>query len=149
MFKKVLVVAVLLLSLTGIIGCTSDAQAPASVKSIRDAKIGTQWQVKQVEISFKTDTFVTVELAAGDKVDGYYYILNGDGISFNISGISQIYTSPQDATSDRFSFTASQAQGIDYKLKFTTTGTGNAEATIFLEILYPINGTVLVPFGTK
>ena len=70
-------------------------QAPASVKSIRDAKIGTQWQVKQVEISFKTDTFVTVELTAGDKVDGYYYILSGDGISFNISGISQIYASPK------------------------------------------------------
>ncbi len=149
MFNKVLVVAVLVISLISIFGCTSSGEAPASVKSVREAAIGTQWQMKQVEINFKSDTFMTLELAAGDKVDGYYYLLNGDGINFSISGLSDIYASKTGATSDRFSFTASQEQGKDYKLKFTVTGNDNTEATVFLEMIYPVTGIVLVPFGTK
>ncbi|MHB8105035.1 MAG: hypothetical protein ACYDG5_05800, partial [Dehalococcoidales bacterium] len=60
-----------------------------------------------------------------------------------------IYASPNGATSDRFTFTASQTQGIDYKLKLTLTGRGTTEATVFLEIIYPVTGSVLVPIGTK
>jgi outer membrane lipoprotein SlyB len=147
MFKKVLILAAIL-TLFGVVGCTSSStETPASVKSIRESKIGTQWQMKQVEINFKAETFMTLDLAAGDKVDGYFYIESGDSIGFSISGISPIYSSSNGSTSDRFSFTASQAQGIDYKLKFTT---GNEkEATVFLEIIYPATGKVLVPFGTK
>lgn len=152
MFKKVLIVA-LLLCIVGVIGCTSAAttttKAPASVKSIREAKVGTQWQMKQVEINFNTDTFITLELAPGDKVDGYFYTMSGTGIGFTVSGISQIYASPTSLLSDRFSFTANQEQGIDYKLKFTIAGGGNNEAIVFLEIIYPVTGEVLVPFGTK
>jgi hypothetical protein len=148
-FKKCLVFAVLVLSLVGVFGCTSGADRPASVKSIRDAAVGPQWQMKQVEINFTNETFMTLELAAGDKVDGYYYLLDGAGVSFAISGTSDIYASKSGTTADRFSFTAMQGQGIDYKLKFNVTGGDNPEATVFLEIIYPITGKVLVPFGTK
>jgi uncharacterized secreted protein with C-terminal beta-propeller domain len=152
MFKKVLIIA-LLLSLVGIFGCTSSStettKPPASVTSIREAKIGTQWRMKQIEIKFEKETFVTIELAAGDKVDGYFYAISGESINFTISGTSQIYASPSGAISDRFSFTASQAQGIDYKLKFAIAGSEKTEATVFLEIIYPVAGEVLVPFGTK
>ncbi len=150
MLKKVLIIA-LVLSLVGIFGCTSSetAKPPASMTTIREAKIGTLWYMKQLEINFSTDTSVTIELAAGDKVDGYFYTISGDGISFSISGISQIYASPSGSTSDRFSFIASQEQGIDYKLKFAVPGNGKTEATVFLEIIYPVTGEVLVPIGTK
>ncbi|MHB8105185.1 MAG: hypothetical protein ACYDG5_06560, partial [Dehalococcoidales bacterium] len=91
MFKKILIVA-LVLSLVGIFGCTSGSSqdTPASMITIREATIGTQWQMKQLEIKFKTDTSITIELAAGDKVDGYFYAINGDNVNFTISGISQI-----------------------------------------------------------
>lgn len=150
MLKKILVVA-LLLPLIGISGCTSGSSTDtsASMSTIRESKIGTQWNMKQLQIKFKTDTSVTIELASGDKVDGYFYAESGDSISLVISGISQIYTSPTGAISDRFSFTASQAQGIDYKLKFSATGKGTSESTVFLEIIYPATGLVLVPIGTK
>jgi hypothetical protein len=151
MLKKVLIVALLLMSLVGIFGCTSSdsTKSPASLKYIREAEIASNWQMKQIELTFKTDTFVTVELAAGDKVDGYFYVISADGVDFDISGISQIYESKKEATSDRFSFTASQAQGIDYKLKFTATGSEKNDNTVYLEIIYPKTGEVLVPIGTK
>jgi hypothetical protein len=149
MFKKVLVVAVLVLLLVGVFGCTGGADRPASVKSIREAPVGLQWKMKQVEINFTHETSMTLELAAGDKVDGYFYLLDGAGVSFAVSGITDIYASKSGTTSDRFSFTASQGQGLDYKLKFNVAGGDNPEATVFLEIIYPITGEVLVPFGTK
>jgi uncharacterized secreted protein with C-terminal beta-propeller domain len=150
MFKKA-VIALLLLSLVfSIFGCTSSnnstTKTPASIEYIREAKIASIWQMKQVQLNFTTETSITIELAAGDKVDGYFYVVGEGTISFTITGISQIYASPSGTTSDRFSFTASQEQGIDYKLKFTV---GGSEATVFLELIYPATGEVLVPIGTK
>jgi hypothetical protein len=151
MLKRVLVLALLIVSVVSMFGCTSGdtSDTPASIKYIRNAPLADTWQMKQIELNFKSDMSITIELAAGDKVDGYYYVTTTDGVDFSISGISQIYTSEKEATSDRFSFTASQAQGVDYKLKFIATGSEKEDTTIFLEIIYPKTGEVLVPIGTK
>lgn len=150
MIKKAVIVVLLLGMVFSIFGCTSSnnttTKPPASIEYIRDAKLANAWQMKQIQLNFTTDMSITVELAAGDKVDGYFYVISNAGIGFSISGISQIYASPSGAMSDRFSFTASQDQGIDYKLKFTV---GSGEATVFLELIYPATGQVMVPIGTK
>jgi uncharacterized secreted protein with C-terminal beta-propeller domain len=150
MFKKAVIVVLLFAMVFSIFGCTSSnnstTKSPASIEYIREAKIATVWQMKQIQLNFTNEMSVTVELAPGDKVDGYFYVVNGGTISFTISGISQIYASPSGTTSDRFSFTATQDQGIDYKLKFTV---GSGDVTVFLELIYPATGQVLVPIGTK
>lgn len=150
MLKRVLILGLLTISLVGMFGCTSTdtSKTPASIKYVREAQLASAWQMKQLELNFKTDMSVTIELAAGDKVDGYFYTLTTDGVDFSITGLSQIYASSKEVTSDRFSFTASQAQGIDYKLKFTATGS-KEDTAVFLEIIYPKTGEVLVPIGTK
>ena len=90
-------------------------------------------------------------------MDGYFYLEKGSDISFQIAGNSQIYesqpagTKSDTITSDRFSFTASQAQGIAYFLTFnpgSDTRVTN-EDTVFLEIIYPATGSLSVPIGTK
>ena len=150
MFKKAVIGVLLFALVFSIFGCTSSnnstTKPPASIEYIREAKIATVWQMKQIQLNFTNETSITIELAAGDKVDGYFYVVNGGSISFTISGISQLYVSPSGANSDRFSFTASQDQGIDYKLKFTV---GSGDVTVFLELIYPATGQVLVPIGTK
>jgi hypothetical protein len=149
MLKKAVIAVCLLALAFSIFGCTSSSSTtkpPASIEYIREAKIGTIWQMKQIQLNFNNDMSVTIELAAGDKVDGYFYVVGQGTISFTITGLSQIYASPSGTTSDRFSFSASLEQGIDYKLKFTV---GSGEATVFLELIYPATGQVLVPIGTK
>jgi hypothetical protein len=162
MLKKVLIIAVLL-SLVGILGCsttsgTGTTALPASVTTVREAKIASVWSMKQMEINLESETEIDIKLAAGDKVDGYFYIVNGDNITFSISGNSLIYESKapgasgKSVASDRFSFTASQAQGIAYTLKFNVIEGSSKDknsATVFLEFIYPATGTVLVPIGTK
>jgi hypothetical protein len=158
MFKKVLIIAVLL-SLISFLGCTSSStettKSPASVKSIREATITSQWKIMQVEINMQADVSIMLDLATGDKVDGYFYVEDGDGISFAIYGNSLIYQSQgtnSKVTSDRFSFSASQAQGIAYTLKLapiSTNSQGKGNSTVFLELIYPVTGQIFVPFGTK
>ena len=150
MLKKVVIAVCLLVLVFSVFGCTSNSSGttkpPASIEYIREARIANTWQMKQIQLNFTTDMTVTLELATGDKVDGYFYVVSNGSISFTITGLSQVYASPSGTTSDRFSFTASQAEGIDYKLKFTV---GGGEATVFLELIYPVTGQVLVPIGTK
>jgi hypothetical protein len=158
MLKKLLTIAVLL-SLVGVLGCSTTAgTSPASVTTVREAKIASKWSMKQMEISLEAETSIMLTLAAGDKVDGYFYIVKGDNVTFSISGNSLIYeskapvTQGQSVASDRFSFTASQAQGIAYTLKLNAinvAGKDKAAVAVFLEFIYPATGEVFVPFGTK
>jgi hypothetical protein len=153
MLKKVLIIAVLL-SLVGILGCSTTAgTAPASVNIVREAQIASGWAFKQIEISLEAETLIILTLASGDKVDGYFYCVSGDNVTFSISGNSPIYTSAgQGVNSDRFSFTATQAQGIAYILKLNPIKSSNKEstaATVFFEIIYPATGKISMPIGTK
>jgi len=156
MLKKVLIIAVLL-SVVGLLGCTSAnggaSGLPASVNVVREADITSGWSVMQMEISLESETHIILTLAAGDKVDGYFYCVSGGNVTFSISGNSPIYTSVgQGVNSDRFSFTASQAQGIAYILKLTPVkknGDEKAASTVFFDIIYPAAGEISMPIGTQ
>jgi hypothetical protein len=162
MFRKILCL-LLAISLVSVTGCSLVSKAqetntatPASVRTVREAKIGKTLLVKQLEIDLKAEVSIILELKDGDKVKGFFYLLKGDNVVLNISGLSPIYTfkttdseSPR-ITSDEYAFTASQAQGIFYKLTLSANpGTKNSETTIFLEIIYPVTGSLSVPIGTK
>ena len=129
---------------------------PASVRTVREAKIGKTLIVKQMEIDLKAEVSILLELKDGDKVKGFFYLLKGNNVSVTISGNSPIYTfkttdteSPR-ITSDEYAFTASQAQGIAYKLTLNAnTNLKDNETTVFLEIVYPVTGSLYVPIGTK
>jgi hypothetical protein len=162
MFRKI-VCLLLAVSILAVTGCSlvskateTTTTAPASVKAVREAIISKVWKMKQMEINLDKEVSIMLELKDGDRVDGYYYLTKGDGINFNIAGVSTIYTSqPPDATttlitSDRFSFIASQGQGVTYKLTLSVgTGSKTSEAAVFLELVYPVTGSLYVPIGTK
>jgi hypothetical protein len=111
--------------------------------------------MKQLEINLNAEVPIVLKLKDGDKVDGYFYLESGDTVGFNISGNSIFYTSKPDAettriASDRFSFTAAQEQGIAYSLTLSANPAARSGDTIvFLEIIYPVTGTLFVPIGTK
>ncbi len=163
MFKKIITIIVTILLLALMAGCSSSGKTEttttSSLKSVREAAIGSTWVVKQVEITEGAEFSMVIKLTeVGSKVDGYFYIEKGNDIDFQISGNSVIYESqPVDAktgvvTSDRFSFTSTQGQGIAYTLTFKSTAPSADKATkqtIFLEIIYPTTGTVYIPIGTK
>jgi hypothetical protein len=163
MVKKVIgILVVLSLISISIIGCssgskTSTATPAASVKIIREASIASNWTMKQLEINASAEIPLTLRLSNGDKVDGFFYLEKGTDTAFQISGNSLIYeskaTGKSDAiTSDRFSFSATQTQGLAYVLTFNAgidaTKTKN-QTTIFLELIYPATGSLNVPIGTK
>ncbi len=156
MLNKVLIIAVLL-SVVGLIGCTAvgTETLPANITTVREATIASKWAMKQLELSLEAETKIVLTLAAGDKVDGYFYCVTGANVTFSISGNSLIYQSSEQGKgvpSDRFSLTASQAQGIAYTLKFTpfnSNAEDKKEATVFLELIYPVTGEIFVPIGTK
>lgn len=161
MVKKVMGMLVIL-ALVGLAGCssgskTATATPAASVHTIREAGIASAWTMKQLEINSSAEISLVLTLANGDKVDGFYYLEKGTGTAFQISGNSVIYESKaagksDTITSDRFSFTASQAQGLAYSLTLNAgmdaSKTKN-QNTIFLEIIYPATGSLYVPIGTK
>jgi hypothetical protein len=164
MVKKILCMLIAL-SLLGITGCdlVSKAQStvttvPASVKAVREAKIGQTLIMKQMEIDLASEVSIVVTLSEGNAVEGYFYLTKGNNISFSITGNSLVYASqPTDSatgvvTSDKFSFVATQAQGAYYTLalKPAKDASGKSSATtVFLEIIYPATGSLFVPLGTK
>ena len=162
MLKKAIGILVIL-SLIGIVGCSSvpkstTATQPATVKTLREAEIASAWTMKQLEVNSAAEITLVLTLANGDKVDGFYYLEKGADTAFKISGNSLIYeskpagTKAGTITSDRFSFTASQAQGIAYTLTLNAgvaADKAKTGTTIFLEIIYPSSGSLYVPIGTK
>jgi hypothetical protein len=161
MLRKILCL-ILAISLISVTGCSLVSKAqdtstttPASVSAVREAKIGKTWLMKQMEIDLDNEASIQLTLKDGDSVEGYFYLEKGDNVGFNISGSSPIYTSKSTdtetlrITSDRFSFTASQAQGIAYTLTFNGGSNVKTGTTVFIEIIYPVTGLLYVPFGTK
>ena len=58
-------------------------------------------------------------------------------------------TGENSVTSDRFSFTASQAQGLAYTLKLEPAGSDSTSATVLIELIYPATGEIFIPIGTN
>ncbi len=161
---KRLSVIILVLALVVAAGCSSGGNTTATptqaanVDVIKQAEISAHWTVNQIRITLESGIPILLTLAPGDTVDGYYFLEKGTDIDFQISGKSVIYQStPQTAgssniTSDRFSFTASDAQGLAYTLKFTPVVKKDGKQTtpvVFLELIYPKTGGIFNPMGTK
>lgn len=160
MIKRIITV-VMLLSLLSVLGCEEISRftgegtqsSPSSdLKIVKVVELGSDWKMKQV--SFKVgagdEVLILLKLSDGDKVDGYFYLEKGPDVDFNITGKTLIYRSPvgSDVSSDRFSFIAEQTQGDTYTLTFHNTADADdrqAAITVFLEVIYPVSGSIYVP----
>ncbi len=167
MIKRVLIVTIAL-SLILIVGCAEVSEltkgltnkpSEQSLEIIREAKLGTDWQMNQLGIELSADDEVSIllKLANGDKVDGYFYLEKGKDIDFQITGDSliqelQVLNSGEsvEPTSGRFSFVGDATQGDTYTLTFRNTSDDEqAKVKIFLEVIYPVNASLFVPIASK
>ena len=158
MTKKILTAIVLLSLILIVAGCNQTSANPtASSRAstiINTVKLAEKWQMNQMrlEIESGSQLQLLLKLNYGDQADGYFYLEKGQTVGFSISGTSLMYTSqsPQPygpVTSDRFTFTASQAQGTTYTLTFQNS-TGSP-VTVFLEMIYPSTGSLYTPVDVK
>jgi len=152
--KRVLIVAIVL-SLVSVLGCSeisgltksSSQQGPDIV---RRAELAEKWQMDQtrVHVGAGDESLVLLRLAYGDRVEGYFYLEKGEDIAFQIAGNSLMYEAqaagtevPAKLTSDRFAFVAIQEQGTIYTLTFRNPAADD-DAVVFLELIYPVNGSL-------
>ncbi|MFC1955188.1 hypothetical protein ACFLWZ_01400 [Chloroflexota bacterium] len=165
MIKKVFFLFIVL-SLMFIVGCSevseltkglTNKSSQESLDIIRETKLGTEWQAKQMEIELAAEDEVAIlmKLASGDKVDGYFYLENGKNIDFQITGYSLIYESQvpnndesEGITSDRFSFIADKAQGDTYTLTFLNDDNED-KIKVFMEVIYPTKASLFLPIANK
>jgi hypothetical protein len=146
MMKKI-VAAMILLSLLLTSGCDQTSIKPAASSTgstiVKTAELAGQWNLNQMRLEVKaTDELsLLLKLASGETADGYFYLEKGKNINFRITGNSLVYESK--AAEDRFSFTAGQNQGSTYTLIFKNNT--DSSITLFLELIYPLTGSMYVP----
>jgi len=165
MLKRI-IIAVMLLSLVFTLGCEeissltggqTQTSSGQNLKILKAVELGSEWKMKQMSFKVGADdeVLILIKLSTGDKVDGYFYLEKGEDIDFSITGKSLLYTSAipvgadsKGITSDRFSFMATQGEGDTYTLTFRNPADDDEQqttASVFLEVIYPVTGSVYVP----
>jgi hypothetical protein len=154
--RKKIIIAIMILSLIPILGCeeisrltqdTTQESTPPNLKILKAVELGSEWEMKQIlfDVGAGDEVAILLKLSDGDEVDGYFYLEEGDAIDFRITGKTLLFESE---IQDRFSFTASQDQGDTYTLTFRNTADDDDQKekiTVFLEVIYPVGGSVYVP----
>jgi len=164
MMKRI-VIAIMLLSLVSILGCEeisrltqggTQTSSPPSLKILKAVELGSEWNMKQIlfEVGAEDEVLILLKLSEEDKVDGYFYLEKGDDIGFQITGKTLLYKSAirDGVSSDRFSLVATQAEGDTYTLAFRNTADDDGRqttVTVFLEVIYPVSGSIYVPVESK
>ena len=166
MLKRI-IIAIMLLSLVFTLGCEEISSLTGSqtqtssgqnLKIFKAVELGSEWEMKQMSFKVGADdeVLILIKLSTGDKADGYFYLEKGEDIGFSITGKSLLYasaipvgTGSKGITSDRFSFAATQSEGDTYTLAFRNPADDDdglrATVSVFLEIIYPVTGSVYVP----
>lgn len=153
---SIMILSLMILSLTSILGCeeisrltqeSTQEPSPINLKILKAVELGSEWELKQMsfEVAADDEVAILLKLSDGDEVDGYFYLEKGDDIDFRITGKTLLY---QSSVQDRFSFVANQDQGDTYNLTFHNPADDDdqqAKVTVFLEVIYPIDGSVYVP----
>lgn len=153
-FVTVIAVVLPFILLLGCSALTGQAGKP-SHEILRGTVIGTDWQVYQIKLTLPSGTEfpVLLNLTDGDKADGYFYLEKGNNVDFRINADSPVYQSAKppsgNVSSDRFSFVASKGQGSTYSLQFSNPANSKEQAVIFLEVIYPVKGSIFIPLETK
>ena len=161
--KKGVLTIFIALALFSLLGCStiSSVTTPfssTSAKIIREAELAATWKIMQLSLQVEADKElpILIKLADGDRVDGYFYLEKGNNVDFQITANSLVYKPPaptaaKGMTSDRFSFTASAAQGGSYILTFRNPASvsDKTRITIFLEVVYPSTGSVFTTLENK
>lgn len=161
---KSIITAVIVLSLLLAAGCTdfsdltqdlAEKSSPPGFEIIREAQIAPEWEMNQIRIVIGAgDEFSTLlQLAEGNRVDGYFFLEKSDNVSFEIRGTSLIYQSADGTdseagvSSDRFSFIATPPQGNTYTLTFRNPATEPEETVVavFMELIFPASGAMFFP----
>ena len=158
MVKKVILI-IMIFSLLAVLGCqeissltegTGQTSSQTNLKILKAVELGSVWEMKQIkfDVSAEGEVAILLKLSNGDKVDGYFYLEKGTDIDFHVTGKTLLH---QSVAPDRFSFTASQAQGDTYTLSFRNPATDGAqkELTVFLEVIYPVSGLIYAPVEGK
>ena len=153
--RKRIIIAIMILSLIPILGCEeisrltkepTETSSPTNLKILKAVELGSEWEMKQIifDVGADGEVAILLKLSDGDEVDGYFYLEKGDAIDFRITGKTLLFESE---VQDRFSFTANQDQGDTYTLAFRNTADDDQKEkiTVFLEVIYPIGGSVYVP----
>jgi len=161
MIKRLVIaaIALLLILISGCSGIPGTSESPSLVgpKIIRKAELASKWQMYQLDVQMTgtTEFPILLKLNDGDKVDGYFYLETEGNLDFHIMGNSLIYKSEAQSgagkvTSDRFPFSATQAQRSTYTLSFRNVdGEKQTKATAFLEVIYPASGSIFTPLEAK
>ncbi len=135
-------------------GCAGgSANSVGRHEIVRSATLGEDWQMYQLRVTLRPDSvydLALLELKGTDRVDGYYYTERGSGAALEIRAGATIlhqYTVDSTPSSNRFGFTASQASGTAYVLKFSNPG--KETTIIFVELIYPKTGSIRGPIDIK
>lgn len=155
MIKRIIIATIMIFALVSVLGCEeisrltqepTQESTPLNLKILKAVELGSDWEMKQIlfDVGADGEVAILLKLSDGYEVDGYFYLEKGEAIDFRITGKTLLFKSE---VQDRFSFIANQDQGDTYTLAFRNTADDDQKEkiTVFLEVIYPVGGSVYVP----